>query len=284
MRVEKREQRTPHRNGGDFLFTRLVFCGNCGSPMHGCTNRQKDKDKTGRLRSDKIRTYRRYICGRYNAHGRLGGCVCNTIPERQLLHAVVGRFGAIFGDEGNLAQLRAEIGRQLEARRQADPRRVQALREKIATLRGQIDRGAERLLTSPPDLTEVLSDKLRDWQEQRRQAQADLEALEKASEAAGNAEVQIERAMACLRELPERVADADRSKLRGVIRQMVSRIECHFEQVPYGRRTQSRLTQGRIHLRPDLVLSRDVLSGSPLTTVTPARARPEARRVATRRP
>ncbi len=258
---ERRDEKTPHHNGGDFLFTRLVRCGACGSPMHGCTNRKKDVDRKGRLRSSRIFTFRRYICGNYNAHGKAGGCVCNTIQEAQLLRAVLRRVGEDLQDEGNLARLRDVLRRKLEARRRSDPKQAQRLRDKIKTLSGQIDRGAEKLLTSPADLTAVLEDKLRDWQNQRRQAQAELKALESAATVATDLEVKLEQALACLRDLQAKAAGADRAKLRALIRQMVARIECHFTQVPYGKRTRSQLVNGMIYLRPDLLLHRDVLSG-----------------------
>src|SRR5262249_33274187 len=80
----QRENKTPHRGGGGFVFTRLLFCANCGSPMHGCTAQKTiTKTRRGNPTTPRRHTYRRYICGAYNAHGSVV-CRCNTIPEEQL--------------------------------------------------------------------------------------------------------------------------------------------------------------------------------------------------------
>jgi hypothetical protein len=250
--------------------------------MHGCTNRKKEITKGG----EKTYVYRRYICGRYNSHGKVGGCRCNTITEVQLLRAVVRRIGEEFQGEGNLAHLRAEVRRLAEAKGRTDPGRLKALRAKLETLLRQIDQGAEKLLACPAELTDVLSAKLQEKTEHRRQLEAEIKALEAGTSSPADVEVQIDKAMACLGQLQDLIHTADRAKVRAVVREMVAGIECHFEQVPFGSRGRetSVLTMGLIRLRPDLLISRDVPSASPLMTVNPARTRPADSFAATRRP
>jgi hypothetical protein len=56
----------------------------------------------------------------------------------------------------------------------------------------------------------------------------------------------------------------DRSLLREVLCQVVAKIECWFEHVPFGpKRMRSVLDHGVIHVRPDLILSRPVLNARP---------------------
>jgi DNA invertase Pin-like site-specific DNA recombinase len=282
-----RQRKTPHPGGGDFLFTGLLRCAHCGSPMHGCSNVQKDKDRRGRIRSAKTYTYRRYICGAYNAHGKLA-CQCNTIPERHLLHAVVKRIQEDFLNPANLEKLEEELRRQATAKTQGDPERAKQLKAQIARLDEQIDKGNERLLLLPADLLAGASAKVRAWQEEGKRLRKELAQVENVpANGQNDMEQEIQKALACLKTLQERLAHGGPpAELREVIRQMVARIECWFEQVPYGQkgRTCSRLTRGLIHLRQDRLVIREVPSGRPLTTVKPARTRSAAKRSATRRP
>jgi DNA invertase Pin-like site-specific DNA recombinase len=280
---EQREHKTPRTKGGGFFFTGLLFCGNCGSPMHGCTARKTvTRTRRGNPTAPKRYDYRRYICGAYNAHGS-AACKCNTIPEHRLLAAVVRRIQDDFLNPDNLEKLRGELRAQLAARGPDNAGRARTMRGQLADLDRKIDQGAERLLAAPADLTEMLTAKLREWQEQRGRLQRELEALERV-QPTGDPEALVERAIARLAQLRDWLNQCDPARLREVIRQAVSKVECWFEHAPYGRREKSVLSRGLIHLRPDVLVTRDVPCGRPLMTVHPARARSPARRSATRRP
>jgi DNA invertase Pin-like site-specific DNA recombinase len=263
--VEQRDHKTPRRGGPAFLFTRLVYCGNCGAPMHGCTNaRVVTKTRHGNPTKPRHYSYRRYICGAYNSHGT-AGCKCNTITEASLLGAVVRRMQQEFLNPESVRRLRQELHRQLAARGDGGASKAGELRKELADLERKIDQGAERLLAAPPDLTPTLTAKLREWQRQRDKLRADLAAAESVKPAA-DPEAIVAEAVAKLARLGELLGQCDPALLREAIRQMVSKIECRFDHVPYGRRQKSVLVEGRIHLHPDLIVQRDVTSGRPLTT------------------
>jgi DNA invertase Pin-like site-specific DNA recombinase len=269
-RAENRHRKTPRRDK-PFLFTRLVVCTDCGWPMHGATNVQKDRDKRGKVRSTKTYTYRRYICGRYNAHGK-AGCRCNTVPERVLSAVVRRKLYEEFLDPANLAKLREEIERQLKAGSRSDPERAERLRAALAKLDRQIDEGTERYLTAPKALLPELAAKLDRWKEEREGLTAELEALQ-AEAGPEDYAARADKALAQLARLREEFNAPHAARLREVIRQMVTKIECWFDYLPHGTdrhgnpRMKSVLTRGVIHLRRDLFISRDVPSGRPLTIV-----------------
>jgi DNA protecting protein DprA len=255
--------RCPRQGNAKFVFTGLVFCMHCGSPMHGCTNVQPQRNKKGEVVRPKCYPYRRYICGRYNAFGR-AGCTCNTITERQLLNAVVRRIQQDFLAPENLQKLREEMARQLAGRSGADPGQAKRLRAKVAELDRQIGQGAEKLLTAPADLMELLVGKLREWRQQRDQAQAELDAAEaQARRPAPAPEATIDRALGYLQSLHERLGQADPALLRETVREAVARIECWFTHIPLGKKGRQRsvLERGLIHVRPDVVIVRDVPGG-----------------------
>jgi putative heme-binding domain-containing protein len=156
------------------------------------------------------------------------------------------------------------VSRRLEARANRDPEAQSRLRARIRELGGQIDRGAERLLAAPADLTETLAAKLRQWQDERKRLQQDLEALEGAEGDGAPGEVNADRVMERLGTLRERIGQADRGLLREAIRQMVVKVECWFDHVPYGtKRQKSVLRRGVISVRRDALLHRHVNGASP---------------------
>lgn len=240
--IRRRQNNTPVRGGGNFLFTRLVFCAHCGSPMHGLTNTQAKNGKTHR--------YRRYICGKYNAHGK-HGCQCNTITERQLVNAIANRIQQTFLEPANLRRLRHEIKRQI--REAGQPIDLASVNKQITALDEKIDKALERLLTMPADLVPALTRKVQAWQSQRDDMRPQLAAAAKAKASAVDENEIVDSAIKKLSRLTEEIHGADPTKVRELIRQVVCRIECLFDHVPIGNngRLQSRLRKGTIHVRPD---------------------------------
>jgi site-specific DNA recombinase len=264
------------RGRGLFLFTGLLYCGQCGWPMHGCTIRDLDGD------GQEVRR-RRYICGRYNAHGKQG-CRCNTVMERVVLGVLVHKVQEWFLTPENLARLKEEVRRQEEAEAGADPQRADRLRRQLDTLTVQIDRGTERFLTAPPGLTAMLGQKLEQWRQEREAIAAELETLGRPTRGPQDLDRAAERIAQGLWTLKKRIGLAEPAELRELIRSFVAKVECRFRHVPYGRREKSVLEGGTIYVKEDPGVIKVVPRGSPLITVTPARARSPASRSATRLP
>src|SRR5262249_24345598 len=154
----------------------------------------------------------------------------NTVTERQLLNAVFNKLKRDFLSPENIAKLRAEIRRRAEARVKNDPAKAKQLRQQIQDLDRQINQGSERLLLLPADLVADAAAKLREWKEQRRQLQLDLECLEKPVQAVDDLDAWVEAAARQIRTLRENIGKADPAKSREVIHQMVQRVECWFGQ------------------------------------------------------
>jgi DNA invertase Pin-like site-specific DNA recombinase len=69
---ERQTMTTPHRDGGGFLFSKLLRCGKCGGAMVG-----QNRDR------------RRYTCSRSNQSGT---CDLNTVFQNELADIVLGRI------------------------------------------------------------------------------------------------------------------------------------------------------------------------------------------------
>src|SRR5690349_16351159 len=98
----------------------MVVCGDCGSPMHGCTSRSRHTALNG---TTKHHAYKRYICGKYNSFGKTEkGCkFCNTVLETELTDIVASKLADDFLSPGNLAALKAEMRKQAAETETVDP-------------------------------------------------------------------------------------------------------------------------------------------------------------------
>jgi DNA invertase Pin-like site-specific DNA recombinase len=272
----RRDQSTPHRGGGGFLFTGLLKCGHCGWPMHGS---HLHYTHNGRRYS-----YRRYVCGKYNLH-RKAGCACNTVLERVVLDAVLKVIETEFLKPSRLAALKAEVRRQVQAERAGREAPAAALDRRIAALTLQIDAGTEKWLTAPPNLTGVLGAKLEQWRQDLERLQAERRELAKPAASEEDLDAAVEQIAAGVATLRERADELPAAETREVLRQMVEKVELWFRHVPYGRtKHKSQLDKGLLHLRDDMVLCRPLPLARPETTVYPARTSLAASPSATRRP
>jgi DNA invertase Pin-like site-specific DNA recombinase len=265
--VANRDSCTPNRGKRVFLFTGLLFCGECGWPMHGAY-----QHKGG---------FNRYICGNYNNHRTRGGCRCNTLVESRILDTLVGVVIDHFQKPEVREALRDEIRRQEEAERQGREDPTASVGARIAELDRKISQGAEKWLTAPPGLSELLGDKLEEWRKERDRLHAQRKELARPAPTLGELDEAVEKILAGV----SRLRELDPATAKLVLREVIGKVECRFDHLPYGEaRTRSVLTGGTIDIREDVLLCRPVHLGNPLTTVTPARTSPAARRVAARRP
>ncbi len=178
--MARRDRSTPHRGGGDFLFTGLLRCGHCGWPMYG--------KRMSSRRGDRV-----YICGKYHLYKR-AGCARNMVPERELFDMLVTVIQREFLKPKNLEALKAEIRRQEEAERAGHARPAAALDRQIAELAKKIDTGTERWLSAPPSLTVPLGEKLEQWRADLERLKAERRDLERPAASAGD----LDRAVACI--------------------------------------------------------------------------------------
>jgi site-specific DNA recombinase len=265
--AERRHLPGPRGDHGPYLFSGLLRCGHCGWPMHGGVNIQKHKDKKGRVRSEKLYTYKKYVCGNYNQRRRGGGCQCYTVWENRLFAVVSHKLAEYFLNPAVLEALKERIRLQLEAEERGRETPLQALKAKIEALTKKIDQGTERWLTAPAGLTGVLGEKLEAWRQERERLLRERKELEKPAASVGKLEESVDAIAAELHALQ----DAERlptAMVRDKLRKIIERITLTFERVPHGpKRLKSVLVGGVIDIREELVTCSGVPIGSPLTTV-----------------
>jgi DNA invertase Pin-like site-specific DNA recombinase len=239
LRARRREKRFPRGTG--YPLAGLVRCGHCGKRMHGCTNRYKGRK--GR------QAYRRYVCSSFNLNGP-SSCGYHAVREDVLLPFLVRKLQDSYLSPPRLERLKEELRRRAAAGRQADPHEVERLRARLSQLEADIRRGAQNLLRAGDNI-DLLSAALTELRGERERLAHDLEARERAL---GVRPEDVERTVAAaveaLRQLRERLRQADPAQLREVLRQMVAGIDLYFEALPKRKKVYHRLVRGVVRLRP----------------------------------
>jgi DNA invertase Pin-like site-specific DNA recombinase len=257
-----------------FLLSGLLVCGHCGSRMFGFSN------KNYKHRGKAERTW--FRCGGYHDYGKRF-CHAHSIQQDKILACLIRKLLDDFLNPDNLAKLRAELRRQAEDARRKDPGLDRDLRARIADLALKIDQGAERLALVDADLVDAVSAKVRDWRQEKRRLETELELLENGPALAA-LEQEIDRAEAQLWNLRETLASADPSDVRAVLREVVSKVELWWscEQLP--KKTRCTFARGVIYIRRDEHIEHTGISSGLLTTPGRGCARPPGFRSAAGRP
>jgi DNA invertase Pin-like site-specific DNA recombinase len=224
---------TPRPGGGSFALNQLIVCGRCGSVLSGIT------------RGD---GKRQYACRGYLSYGK-SYCFRHAVAESTLLDYLLRALRSAFLDTENLARLREEVARQHERDRAAP--NLAKIRGRVAELDRFIAQGNERIVTLPAELVPGVAGTVQGFVSERRDALAELERIERA-EAQGSLERAVADTEAALWRLSDAVRDGDAHLLREVLREMVERVELHWDRQDKGAKTYCRLARGIVWLRtPD---------------------------------
>jgi DNA invertase Pin-like site-specific DNA recombinase len=240
----RRERRFPRGKG--YVLAGLVKCGHCGKRMHGATGQYKNR--SGR------KSYRRYVCTSFNVGGSRA-CGYHAIREEKLLPFLIRILQREYLAPKRLEELKAELLRQASAKHEASPERVEKLRAKRDRLNADIRKGARNLVRAGPNI-DLLNEALTELRGELADVDREMVAAERAQRTpVEDVERVIEEAVAALYNLRERLAEAEPTLLREVLRQMVSSIELYFEPIPKQKRVHHRLIRGVLKLRPQLDVS-----------------------------
>ena len=171
--VARRDRHTPRRsrNLDRYLLSGLVYCGHCGRKMHGAIETRK---KQGR-----VYRWEKFVCFTYQQGGKVHGCLYHTVDQKERVPFLLGKLREIVLVGGHRERLREKIVESLRKRRNADPSYAKGLRDKLADLDRQIRQGAERLLKSPEDITDLLAPQPSAWRNERERLADELATAER---------------------------------------------------------------------------------------------------------
>ncbi len=240
-----RNQKETSPNKG-YVLTGMLVCGGCGGRMMGRAFNSRTEPH-------------QYVCANYARNTIRSGCHPHTIPERRLLSAVARKLAEAYFNEENLNAIRDEVKRRQQTPPNAD--RERALAKRVADLDAEIAAGVRKLIRIPDELMDEFQAELTELKGQRNRVADELETLRLAAVPADDLDARVDAIMARANQFQQALA-SNPAQARTVLRQMVDRVELHFERVPHGTQTRNLFTRGAIYLSEDAVVS-DALSDDP---------------------
>jgi DNA invertase Pin-like site-specific DNA recombinase len=235
--AENKSKTTPLPKGGDYLLAGLLVCADCGFRMIGYRSHQGT---------------RFYKCGRYHHEGK-HACHANYIKEEKVLSCIVRKLQETILNPDNLEQLRAEVRRQQEEAARTRPAVAKNLRDLIADMDRDIDKGCRCLLAldeKDQDIFPDLAAELRAMKEERSRLAKQLVRLEAEASRGPAIEAVLQAVEKHLWSFREAVAEADPLEVRAVLKEYVSKVELRFTHVKRPKTTRSHFQKGLIFLRP----------------------------------
>jgi hypothetical protein len=237
---ERQTMTTPHRDGGGFLFSKLLRCGKCGGAMVG-----KNRDS------------RRYTCSQSTKNAT---CDLNTVFQDELADVVLGRIRERFLEGDTPDRLKRELRKQsAKTHRTVD---VGQLRKQLAAITAKLTKAKRRLVEVDRDMLAIVQEQIRELTQQQQQIEAALEAArmpQKRHDA--DIDARVDLAFAGLFRLPEAFERADATMQREFMRQTIDRIDVTAERDWSTKRGFYRLRSGVIFLRSDLLHKLSTPSG-----------------------
>lgn len=220
--------------GGDYVLSKVLVCGHCGSALVGTMQQKK----------------RVYICGAYVRMGN-GACNRNRVQEDYIVERLVPAIQAYCRER--LTEVRACIAKEIRATANVGREDLARLRREIADLSTKIERGGSNLLvldaTADADLFAQLRKTLNEWTTERKRKVAELDGLERGTVIRDLEQIGRE-AEEVLWNLCESLDNTDRDDIRAVIRESVSKVVLHFTHGKRGNWVTSQLARGEITFRP----------------------------------
>src|SRR5262249_597994 len=238
-RAERRGRTTPQRGGGNYVFTSLLRCAHCQSPMQGKNFPVQRKGAEGQASPG-------YVCGGYQTFGKRK-CYYHTVQDRPLLAAVLRKVREKF-PPAFLEQCRLAFRAEAAADHTAEE--AERLARQVEALDRRISRATRRLLDEEdPRVLGACRAEIQTCHDEREKAQAALEAVRRAAEGKGDPEAEVEKCMALLGRLDVVLPNATPAEVRAVLRDHLERVELWFDHEQKGRETRCRFARGLIYLR-----------------------------------
>lgn len=195
---------------GGYTLSGMLTCAHCGRTLFGRV------DRRGKVR---------YECQPTDNNGAVV-CRYYGVRESRVLEVIARSLRVSFTDPETLAAVKAEVEAQAAALRA--PAALEALEKAVALRREDEARAARVLSLIPDDLIENVACELRRLKEERKRAEAELQAAREATAVIDLTEA-INAAGKALRVLEVALAEADQQTVRDVLRPLIDHVELRWE-------------------------------------------------------
>ncbi len=238
MFANRRGRSTPHRNGGSFVLTGLLRCGDCGRRLVGQSEKRADGGTTIR-----------YRCGGSQTKG-VQFCHPHLVRQPELLAAVLESFRDRYANPKTIERLKAEIRRQAKA--SARTTDTKAIERQLSKERSQLTKATRKLIEVDADLLDIVQDEVRSIRTRIEGLERDLKsATVSADDIIKDVDVRAERAAETLKRFEELHRQSDPAALRSFLLETIDCIKVQVSRKQTGSRWRYSFEGGEIILKQD---------------------------------
>jgi site-specific DNA recombinase len=205
----------------------MICCADCGAKMVGMYRDRK---------------YQIYACA---THFRNKACFSNTIRQEGVLAVLKKLIQKHLFSDGNLEAFKAEALKQAQRLPECQARDVDKLRRELAKAKQKHQRAAENLLLADAENVPVLNSAMTSLRQEVKTLEAQLEASKKSDDPKQIADGLVLKAEQYLGEL----LNAEGSRLKGLLSELIERIELRFDWGKWGNRRVRLVTGGDVYLK-----------------------------------
>lgn len=233
MLDERKSRTTPIQNGGQYVFTSIVWCGKCGARMYGAGGEK-------------------YPCYRCAGHANHNSCDRNTVQQHELLSSVLGVIEERFSDPAIVARLRERMAGRIDA--VLPPVDLAALNRQLASLEADLTKARRNMALADDD--EMRHEYEAVVREIRREREQIANAVQNAQKPAGRVqnerELRIRKAIQVLQRLRQAFDKAAPETRRELLRKTIERIEVWSLRPSGGPDRRYHMQRGVVYLRQDM--------------------------------
>ncbi len=195
----------------DYLLTGILRCGHCGGRLGG-SRRSKDGHE-----------YHYYVCRSHNSNG---SCIGFAMNAKAIEQAAIKMLQEKVLDPSNFERLRKEIAEQAKSRKSTSTVKPKQIKEQIAKLNKQLERGAANITLVDSDDVPAVRKALRELRQQRDALQAELDAA--ATPAGESPDALADKAIQNAARLQERLQSGNPRDVREALRAVYESITVSF--------------------------------------------------------
>jgi len=209
--ASNRTRTTPAPDRGNFLLTKLLFCGSCGKPMTGHRN------KPGGEAS--------YRCSQAAGTAQ-NHCHNNLVKESKVLDRVAATLEEQFLDP-EFIDMCVEEAERMDSEAGSEER-AKSLRAELARLERQLDQAASRLLDANEHTYRLLNAKIGELSMRKKQVEGQLAETQGPSHKEMMTEL-LRRLEQEIRNFREALKSRDPQRIRVVLRRFVAWVDLYVE-------------------------------------------------------
>jgi site-specific DNA recombinase len=251
---QQKKMTTPTKGVNKFYFTGLLFCGHCGSPMHGNTLTYK------RRRDGSVQDHVFYGCSKAYKFG-LTSCHHNRVKQDDVLATIIPQIEAWATSPRTQEVLETNLALLAERVQNTDSPAI--LETQLVQVEKDLKTASERLIKVSDEVFEIINAQVQELIAKKKELKIKIKALATPVETVVQGQqLKVDSCLSAAANLRGVFAESDPTQIRDTLSELVESIHVKCDAIPIGvqRRFRYNFVSGKIRFHDKLDLLTSVLS------------------------